>query len=125
MRVHILKTWSPWFEATRDGKKPWELRRDDRNYREGDFLVLRQFTPRGEDLQLALKGGCPHHAGKWGDEYVVMRVIWAVAEAFVPPGYVMLSLADATDREFAQGMGEVTRKNEGGIWSGVGALGVR
>ncbi len=122
MRIHILKTWSPWFEATRDGKKPWELRLDDRNYRVGDFLVLRQFTPEWGDGE---PGSGEHPPGRWGNEYVVMRVEWVIAEGFVPPGYVMLTITDATDQEFVEVMTAVTRKNDGGIWSGVGALGVR
>jgi hypothetical protein len=124
MRIHILKTWSPWFELVRDGKKPWELRLNDRNYRRGDFLVLRQFEPDPKGLRTTALGRCPHPDGKWGNDYVVMAVTWVIEDLFVPPGYVMLSLREATDQEFVKVMGRVTTDNEGGIWSGVGELGV-
>jgi hypothetical protein len=116
MTIHVLKTWSPWFEATRDGKKFWELRRDDRGYRVGDFLVLRQFTPDSGDMSQ----GAAHPGGLWGPEYVVMRVVFVAAGPFVPPGSVILSLGELSDYDFLQVMYEVKIRNEGGIWSGIG-----
>jgi hypothetical protein len=126
MRIHVLKTWSPWFEAHRDGLKPWELRRDDRGYQVGDFLVLRKFEPEARVPGLATGPS----RGTWGEEYTVSRVIY-VARGDVPPlglvptGYVLMTLADVSDQEFVEVMGRVTTDNEGGIWAGVGALGVR
>lgn len=44
-REHILKTWPNYWEATRDGRKKFEWRKDDRGYEVGDVLVLRQWDP--------------------------------------------------------------------------------
>lgn len=127
MRIHVLKTWSPFFEATRDGKKPWEIREDDRNYQEGDYLVLRRFVPTG--LQGAgIRGAVDRHpAGKWGNEYVVMKVVWLekANTARLWPGCAVMTLADVDDGEFVAVMDRVVSENAGGIWSGVRGLGVR
>jgi hypothetical protein len=44
-RIHRLKTWSPYFDQVRCGRKPFEVRRDDRDYAEGDYLVLDEWSP--------------------------------------------------------------------------------
>ena len=49
MQTHELKAWRSYFEALWDGRKPFELRRDDRGFRAGDRLVIREFdnSPNG------------------------------------------------------------------------------
>lgn len=47
--THTLKCWPEFFEAILDGKKTHDLRRsDDRTFRIGDFIRLREFDPRME-----------------------------------------------------------------------------
>lgn len=50
MRVHIheLKTHPPFFRAVYTREKPFEVRRDDRDFRVGDSLVLREWDPETE-----------------------------------------------------------------------------
>lgn len=43
--VHDLKTWPEYFEATWSGRKPWELRKNDRGYQPGQVLRLREWEP--------------------------------------------------------------------------------
>lgn len=44
--THELKTWPEFFEAVRDGRKTFEVRRtDDRAFAAGDVLRLREYDP--------------------------------------------------------------------------------
>jgi hypothetical protein len=48
--VHDLKIWPQYFQAVREGRKTFELRKWDRDYKEGDRLILREFDPLIEDF---------------------------------------------------------------------------
>lgn len=43
MKVHELKITSEFFEAVKDGRKKFEIRKNDRNYNVGDILVLLEY----------------------------------------------------------------------------------
>jgi hypothetical protein len=45
MTLHILKTVEPYFEAQWEGKKTFEVRIADRNYKGGDYILSRQYDP--------------------------------------------------------------------------------
>jgi hypothetical protein len=45
MREHDLKTWTPHWEDVQAGRKPFEIRRDDRGFQVGDVLNLQEFEP--------------------------------------------------------------------------------
>ena len=47
--THELKTWPEFFQLIVDGRKNFELRRDDRLFVEGDILRLREWVPRSEE----------------------------------------------------------------------------
>lgn len=40
-----MKTWPQFFEQTRNGTKRFELRRNDRDFRVGDQLLLKEWSP--------------------------------------------------------------------------------
>ena len=43
--THELKTYPEFFEQTRNGRKKFELRRNDRDFKVGDELLLREWEP--------------------------------------------------------------------------------
>lgn len=50
-KTHVLKTWPIFYEAALDGRKPFEVRRgNDRIYRVGDLLDLREWNPETKDF---------------------------------------------------------------------------
>jgi hypothetical protein len=45
MMVHSLKVHPQFWSALEDGRKPFEVRRDDRGFQVGDVLELRHYDP--------------------------------------------------------------------------------
>lgn len=46
--THILKTWPEYYEAVIDGRKNFELRKNDRGFRAGHVLHLKEWNPSGK-----------------------------------------------------------------------------
>ena len=43
-KTHILKTFDPYYYEIENGEKNFELRKNDRDYKVGDILILKQFS---------------------------------------------------------------------------------
>ena len=84
--VHELKTVAPWFGAVLDGSKTFDIRPDDRPFRAGDVLRLREYDPAAG------------YTGRecWRRVTFAMRGYHALA-----PGHVALGLAPAVAPEEA------------------------
>lgn len=50
--IHALKTWPRFFELVISGRKTFEVRRDDRDFKPGDTLLLQEW----EDMQQSYTG---------------------------------------------------------------------
>jgi hypothetical protein len=48
--IHHLKCWPAYFADIRAGRKPFEVRWNDRGYAVGDVLVLKEFDPVAGDF---------------------------------------------------------------------------
>ena len=46
MTEHTLKTWPEFFDAVKDGRKTFEVRKNDRGYQTGDRLILEKYDPK-------------------------------------------------------------------------------
>ena len=79
MTVHELKTWPEQFEAIRTKQKTFEYRKDDRAFKSGNQLALREWDPDNEgytgrtiyaDIGYMLRGG-------FGvpEDYIVMSLL--------------------------------------------------
>lgn len=44
--AHILKCWPEYFQAISTGSKSFELRKNDRDFKVGDTLILVEFDPK-------------------------------------------------------------------------------
>lgn len=81
MATHELKTWPAYFDAVSDGTKPFELRRDDRDFSAGDILRLREYEPA---------------SGRYTGRVVEAEVSYVVRDAphfGLMPGFAVLGLA--------------------------------
>lgn len=45
MKTHTLKIWPQYFQEVTFGLKTAQLRRNDRNFKVGDILILREWCP--------------------------------------------------------------------------------
>jgi ASC-1-like (ASCH) protein len=43
--THELKTWPNYFEDILNGRKTFEVRKNDRDFHVNDFLILEEFDP--------------------------------------------------------------------------------
>ena len=82
--THDLKCWPGPFQATMDGRKTFEWRKDDRDYNEGDTLLLREWDPTPV-LHCSATG--------YTKRTLAMRVTYVLRGRFdVPPGYVIMAI---------------------------------
>jgi hypothetical protein len=45
MKVHAVKSWPQFFRTISSGERTHELRKNDRNYKIGDYLDLQEYDP--------------------------------------------------------------------------------
>jgi len=45
MTIHELKTWERYFKEIWNGNKTFEIRVNDRDFKKGDILLLKEYNP--------------------------------------------------------------------------------
>lgn len=80
---HEIKIWREWYEEVVAFRKPFEVRIDDRPYRVGDVLYMREWDPEEET-----------YTGRWVEVDVTyaMRAGAGVVERGITPGYVVMGI---------------------------------
>ena len=78
-RIHRMKTLVPHFDHVRCGRKTFEVRKDDRGFADGDYLVLDEWSPTAGYTQAKPIVRLVVHllrGGQFGiaDGYVVMGI---------------------------------------------------
>jgi len=70
-KTHFLKTWVEYYQTILDGRKNFELIKNDRDFNEGDILVLQEFdhlSGKFTDREMERKVGYILHGGSFGLE---------------------------------------------------------
>ena len=80
--IHDLKIWPQYYEAVLSGEKNFEVRENDRGFREGDDLALWEF---GADL----------YTGR----ALTATITYVHSGLGMAPGYVVLGLGDMREVE--------------------------
>jgi len=86
-KTHNLKTWPSHFKDLMAHKKRYEVRKNDRDFQEGDVLHLLEYDP--SDDGTGRPGG---YAGAWGD-FKVTHILHGGMFG-IEPGYCVLGLSD-------------------------------
>lgn len=72
MKVHELKVLPQYYDRLQSGDKPFEVRRNDRDFQTGDFLRLKYYNPipplEVAKLDLFFKVSYILHGGQFGIE---------------------------------------------------------
>lgn len=100
-KIHDLKIRPEYFKPVLSGKKKFEIRKNDRNFKVGDFLTLREYAE---------------------NEYTGRREIYKITyilsdPEFLKPGFVALSIERCScadlRRYYAKRKSEIINKNGG------------
>lgn len=86
-REHELKCWPQSFEAIVEGRKTHEFRKDDRGFRVGDTLQLREYDPV---IPRLASSDVPHYTGR----RVACQITYISRgpEHGIPEGHVIMSI---------------------------------
>lgn len=71
-QVHELKCWPESFADIGHERKTFELRKDDRGFQVGDYLLLREYNPGPEEFTGATKLVSVTHILREGDAFGTM-----------------------------------------------------
>lgn len=78
--VHNIKIWPEFFRQVKSGNKPFEVRKNDRDYKVGDTLILEEYDP------------CKKvYTGAWIPELITYKLD---DQNFVKEGFVILGMKE-------------------------------
>lgn len=79
--IHELKIKKEYFEAVRKGKKTFEVRKNDRDYKVGDYLALNEIEQ--DDVSTLVYTG----------NSIIVKITYILAEPeYLKTGYVVLGI---------------------------------
>ena len=83
MKIHRVKCIGHWFEQCVTGEKPFEVRKNDRDYKTGDLIELKEFVDRTM-------------TGRAATFRITSVLFWRDFPAGLRDDYVVLGLAPVT-----------------------------
>lgn len=91
-RIHDLKTWPQFFDAVASRRKNFEVRRDDRDFQPGDWLLLEEWDPTDAGIPRVHQ-----QVGRTGRK-LIRRITYVLrgrdaTDVRVQPGFCVLGLA--------------------------------
>lgn len=86
MRTHNLKTWPDYFNAVRRNVKQFEIRFNDRDFHEGDLLLLEEWNPVSKQ-----------YTGRREERYVTY--VLEDASMGLKPGFVAMGIVPNPQRD--------------------------
>lgn len=90
MKVHVLKVWPEFYWPLVKGQKTAEFRKDDRDFAEGDLLMLQPWSPK----VFSPESGPQGHLNWPAVRAVVSHISRG---AGIPQGYALLSLKEVRE----------------------------
>lgn len=70
MTTHELKCWPEFFQAIVDGRKPFDARKNDRDFKSGDEIILKEFAPTGPAAQ---------HRGDYTGRQIIVVITYVLS----------------------------------------------
>jgi len=91
MKIHDLKTLPKYFNSVLNGKKKFEVRKDDRGgFQINDILLLQEYKPKVYDSEKCTIKGSP---GKYTRREIAAKVTYVLSDgSFVKAGYAIMSI---------------------------------
>lgn len=77
--THELKTWPEFYELCLSGKKSFEYRKADRDFKVGDLLLLKEWNPKTEE-----------YTGR--ERHFCVKYVLAGGSMGIPDGYCVMSI---------------------------------
>ena len=86
MNVHYVKCVQPWFDYCCSGLKTFEVRKNDRDYRKGDILILKEY-----DLVAVENGGMAEYTGR-EKSFEITLVLYDEDVKGIQTGYCVMGI---------------------------------
>lgn len=101
--THELKIWGVFFNAVINGKKTFEIRKMDRDYKVGDYLHLREFNREAQKFT--------------GREVRALITYIYASDDYLAPGYAVLGMKLCSDRPKSAELFEYAEDSQPGSMS--------
>lgn len=96
MTTHALKAWPPYWRRVAERTKTFEVRRDDRDFQTGDYLLLEEWEPTAVTPAnigtLALAGARGEASGKYTGAQLRAAITYVYRGPGLEQGYCVLNL---------------------------------
>ena len=90
MVTHHLKTWPEYFLEVRAGNKYFELRKNDRDFKQGDTVILEEYVPDTRPEEEKRGNSIAGYTGR-KIELTISFILYSNPALGLPDGYCIFS----------------------------------